>query len=103
VLKTAVAIVTAGAALSLAAIPALSIAASAQTATPTTVTAVAAKKYANCTALNKVYKHGVAKKKGVKDKTSGTPVTTYTVNLAVYNFNYRALDRDKDGIACEKR
>ena len=77
--------------------------ASAQTAAPTSVTAVAPKKYANCTALNKVYKHGVAKKKGVKDKTSGVPVTTYTVNLAVYNLNYRSLDRDKDGIACEKR
>jgi hypothetical protein len=66
-------------------------------------TVVAPKKYKNCAALNKVYKHGVAKKKGVKDKTSGTRVTTYTVNLKVYNLNYKSLDRDKDGIACEKR
>ncbi|MFN8158923.1 MAG: excalibur calcium-binding domain-containing protein [Candidatus Nanopelagicales bacterium] len=102
-LKTAVAVTAVGAALALGTIPALSLAASAQTAAPTSVTAVAPKKYANCTALNKVYKHGVAKKKGVKDKTSGVPVTTYTVNLAVYNLNYRSLDRDKDGIACEKR
>ena len=66
-------------------------------------TAVAPKKYPNCAALNKVYKHGVAKKKGVVDKTTGKRVTTYTVNLKVYNLNYRNLDRDRDGIACEKR
>jgi hypothetical protein len=65
-------------------------------------TAVAPKKYKNCAALNKVYKHGVAKKKGVKDKTSGVPVRNYVVSLKVYNLNYKALDRDKDGIVCEK-
>jgi hypothetical protein len=59
-------------------------------------------KYKNCTALNKVYKHGVAVKKGVRDKTSGKRVTTYTVNAKVYAAN-KGLDRDKDGIACEKR
>jgi hypothetical protein len=64
----------------------------------------AAKKYANCTALNKVYKHGVARK-GAKDKVSGhtKPVTNFTVNTAVYNANKAKLDRDKDGVACEKR
>jgi hypothetical protein len=63
----------------------------------------AAKKYANCTALNKVYKHGVARK-GAKDKVSGhsKPVTNFTVNTAVYNANKAKLDRDKDGVACEK-
>jgi hypothetical protein len=66
-------------------------------------TAVAPKKYPNCAALNRVYKHGVAKKKGVVDKTKGKRVTTYTVNPKVYNLNYRNLDRDHDGIACEKR
>jgi hypothetical protein len=69
---------------------------------PAAVTA-AAKAYPNCAALNKVYKHGVAKKKGVRDKTSGVPVTTYTVNATVYALNASRLDRDKDGIACEKR
>jgi hypothetical protein len=64
----------------------------------------AAKKYANCTALNKVYKHGVARK-GAKDKVSGhtKPVTNFTVNTAVYTANKAKLDRDKDGVACEKR
>jgi hypothetical protein len=61
----------------------------------------AAKTYKNCTELQKVYKHGVGKK-GAKDKTSGKPVTTFTVNTAVYKANTKS-DRDKDGIACEKR
>lgn len=67
---------------------------------PTAATATV-KKYKNCTALNKVYKHGVGKS-GARDKTSGTRVTTFRVNTKVYNAN-KHLDRDKDGIACEKR
>ena len=61
----------------------------------------AASKFSNCTALNKVYPHGVGKSGG-RDKTSGTPVTTFTVNTSVYNAN-AGSDRDKDGIACEKK
>lgn len=61
---------------------------------------VSAKVYKNCTALNKAYPHGVGRK-GAKDKTSGTPVTTFTVSNSVYNENKKS-DRDKDGIACEK-
>jgi hypothetical protein len=64
----------------------------------------AARKFVNCTALHKVYKHGVARK-GAKDKVSGhtKPVTNFAVNTAVYNANKKKLDRDKDGVACEKR
>ncbi|GAA0585351.1 excalibur calcium-binding domain-containing protein [Paractinoplanes ferrugineus] len=60
-------------------------------------------KYKNCTALNKVYKHGVAKKGG-KDKVKGAtkPVKNFTVYTAAYNKN-PTLDRDKDGVACEKK
>ena len=63
----------------------------------------AAKKYKNCTALNKKYKHGVAKK-GAKDKVRGKtkPVTSFKVNNALYKAN-KKLDRDSDGVACEKR
>ncbi len=63
----------------------------------------AAKTYANCAALNKVYKHGVGLK-GAKDKVRGAtkPVTTFTRNNAVYKAN-KSRDRDKDGVACEKR
>ena len=60
-----------------------------------------AKTYKNCTALNKVYKHGVAKK-GARDRTSGTPVTTFKVSTKLYNANKKS-DRDKDGVACEKK
>jgi len=59
------------------------------------------KEFRNCTELNKTYKHGVGKS-GAKDKTSGTPVTTFKKSTAVYNQNKKS-DRDKDGIACEKK
>jgi hypothetical protein len=61
----------------------------------------AAKSYSNCKKLNKVYKHGVGKP-GAHDHTSGTPVTNFTRNKAVYKKN-TGRDRDKDGIACEKK
>ncbi len=62
-------------------------------------------KFKNCTAMNKVYRHGVGRK-GAKDHTSGHRVTTFKKSTALYKkiINYRSgLDRDKDGIACEKR
>lgn len=74
----------------------------ASASTPTLSPLAGAKKYKNCTALNKVYPHGVAKSARVKDHTSGKPVTTFRVNAKVYAAN-SGLDRDKDGIACEKR
>jgi hypothetical protein len=40
-----------------------------------------------------------------RDKTSGTPVTSFKRSNALYNTsmrNNKGLDRDKDGIACEK-
>ncbi len=64
-------------------------------------TAAAAKRYANCKALNADYAHGVGRP-GARDRTSGTRVTNFTRNRSVYNAN-RSRDRDRDGIACEKR
>jgi Excalibur calcium-binding domain len=58
------------------------------------------KSYKKCKALNGVYPHGVGRRGG-KDKTAGKPVTNFTANNKVYSLN-RRLDRDKDGIACEK-
>lgn len=58
-------------------------------------------KYKNCKKLNKKYPHGVGKK-GAKDKTSGKAVKNFKKSNAVYKAN-RHLDRDSDGIACEKR
>jgi hypothetical protein len=68
-------------------------------------TSTAKYKFKNCTAMNKVYKHGVGKK-GAKDHTSGKKVTNFKHDTALYKkiIRYRSgLDRDKDGIACEKR
>lgn len=65
--------------------------------------------FQNCTALNKSYPHGVGKK-GAKDHVANPkkdkPVTTFRVDTALYTkamkYN-KGLDRDKDGVACEKR
>ena len=73
--------------------------------------AAAPKSYTNCTELNKVYPHGVGRT-GARDKTSGKPVTNFRVSSTVYSYNdggvsrhwgEHDLDRDNDGIACEKR
>lgn len=71
------------------------------------------KSYKNCTELNKVYEHGVGKK-GAVDKISGKVradrVKNFTVSTTVYNLNngprngaQHDLDRDDDGVACEKK
>jgi len=60
--------------------------------------------YKNCTNLNKKYPHGLGKV-GARDRTSGTPVTNFKRSTKLYNLamsHNRGLDRDKDGIACEK-
>jgi uncharacterized membrane protein len=67
----------------------------------TTVPADAATHYKNCSAMHKKYHHGVGKK-GAKDKTSGKKVTNFKVSNSLYKAN-KKLDRDHDGIACEKR
>ncbi|MET8152940.1 excalibur calcium-binding domain-containing protein [Actinoplanes sp. NPDC049668] len=72
-------------------------------ATVVTPAQAAAKTFANCTELNKVYKHGVAKT-GARDKVSGAAkrVTNFKVSDALYAANKKS-DRDRDGVACEKR
>jgi hypothetical protein len=67
--------------------------------------ASAAVSYDNCTAFQKTYPHGLGKAKA-RDKTSGTPVTNFKHSTNKYKKAMRAnddLDRDGDGIACEKR
>lgn len=61
-------------------------------------------KFANCTALTKVYPHGVGRK-NARDHTSGTPVTTFKRSTKLYLKiqGHKDHDRDDDGIACEKR
>ncbi len=54
--------------------------------------------------MNKRYPHGVGRA-NAHDKTRGTPVTNFKRSTGLYNLAMRynrGLDRDKDGIACEK-
>lgn len=69
---------------------------------------VMAYKFTSCKAMNSVYKHGDGKPTAV-DKTSGTRVTTFLKSTALYDkivaygkSQDRNMDRDKDGIACER-
>jgi hypothetical protein len=58
----------------------------------------------NCTKLNQKWAHGVGRK-GAVDRTSGTRVTSFYRNTDAYKAamaHNGTLDRDKDGIACEK-
>ena len=58
----------------------------------------------NCTAVNQRYPHGVGKV-GARDHTSGVPVTAFKHSNALYATamsHNRGLDRDHDGVACEK-
>ncbi len=73
----------------------------------TPASAADATKYKNCSALNKAYPGGISKA-GATDmsKKNGKlvpakPKKSPVVDDAVYAKN-KSLDRDKDGIACEK-
>jgi Excalibur calcium-binding domain len=61
-------------------------------------------RWKNCTVVNKRYPHGVGRV-GARDRTAGEAVTNFTHSNYLYRtamrYN-RGLDRDKDGIACEK-
>jgi len=67
--------------------------------------------YKNCTSVHKDYPHGVGRTNARDKTTSGTPVTNFKVSNTIYAYNdgkarrlgERDLDRDNDGIACEKR
>jgi hypothetical protein len=69
-----------------------------------TAEAAAPALYKNCTNLNKRYPHGVGKLLA-RDKAAGEPVTNFKRSTRLYlvamSYN-KGLDRDKDGIACEK-
>jgi hypothetical protein len=60
--------------------------------------------YKNCTNLNKKYRHGIGRAHA-RDRSSGVHVSTFFRSDRLYriamSYN-RGLDRDKDGIACEK-
>ena len=59
----------------------------------------------NCAKVNNKYPHGVGKV-GAHDQTTGVRVTNFRRSNALYRIamkNNKGLDRDKDGIACEKQ
>jgi hypothetical protein len=61
--------------------------------------------YKNCTALTKVYHHGVAKSPAaaLRQVKAGYHIPAYGSRARkVYWANYTRLDRDKDGTACER-
>ena len=62
-------------------------------------TYAAAKKFKNCTELNKVYPGGVALPGAVN--AGGATKKEPKYDKALYTANNKS-DRDKDGIACEK-
>jgi len=62
-------------------------------------TYAAAKKFKNCTELNKVYPGGVALPGAVNAGGATKKIPKY--DKALYTANKKS-DRDKDGIACEK-
>ena len=69
-----------------------------------TADAAAPALYKNCTNLNKRYPHGVGRF-GASDHTSGDPVRNFFHSTRLYLVALRwnkGLERDKDGIACEK-
>ncbi len=65
--------------------------------------------YPNCASMNADHAHGVGRT-GASDSTSGTPVTNFLRSNALYAYNdggsrhagEHDLDRDNDGIACER-
>jgi hypothetical protein len=87
-----------------ASVPAQAAAVGLSVSVQTVVPAKVLYKFKNCTAMNKVYPHGVGKTTA-RDHTSGDPVTTFKKSTALYKkiVGHRSgLDRDHDGIACER-
>jgi len=86
------------------ALPAIPAGAAIERSAETTAGTVAQPLYRNCTNLNKRYPHGIGKRLA-RDKTSDEPVRNFRRSTPLYltamSYN-RGLDRDKDGIACEK-
>ena len=64
----------------------------------------APRKFRNCETLNNVYPHGVGLPSAKDDVGSrkDAPVTNFRKDAALYRAQSKNLDRDNDGIACEK-
>jgi hypothetical protein len=59
--------------------------------------------FANCTALNKTYPHGVEKLRYAKAQWTRKGATGQPAyRPRVYSSVYTTMDRDRDGVACER-
>jgi hypothetical protein len=58
-------------------------------------------KFNNCSTMWRTWPHGVGNPNAV-DRTSGTPKVSNFLRSGVEYSNNRGLDRDGDGIACER-
>lgn len=70
------------------------------TAMPIHSASAAPAKFKNCTELNKTYPGGVAKNAKVKNVGGKTKYKPF-VSAEIYKLHTK-MDRDKDGIACER-
>lgn len=74
-------------------------------ATPAEATSTSTTRYRSCKELNRDYPAGVGRK-GAVDKSGGrvksNPVRNFRVDNRLYDSLPKTLDRDRDGIACEK-
>jgi hypothetical protein len=62
-------------------------------------------RWKNCTVVNKRFPHGVGRRYAHDKTKSGDPVRNFYRSTLIYRraMHYNSgLDRDKDGIACEK-
>ncbi len=66
------------------------------------VTNAALRKFGNCQAMNNVYPHGVGISGSVDRTTEKVRVKNFRVDAELYRAQSKNLDRDGDGIACEK-
>ena len=61
--------------------------------------------YKSCKAFNAKHPHGVGRNNAKDISKSGEPVTTFKRSTKIYDLTRKynkGLDRDKDGVACEK-
>ena len=67
--------------------------------------ALSLEKFKNCSAVNAKYPGGIANKASAKNKNKKGELVqstqSFVVDKKIYNAN-KGLDRDKDGIICEK-
>jgi hypothetical protein len=64
-------------------------------------TAAKPRVFHNCAAVNKVYAHGVARNFKVLKSADGFTARPF-ISTKLYLAQPRTLDRDHDGVACEK-